>query len=64
MKPPKNLASWKPSKPTTELKNAALLQPGAMDDPECTPGKDSPYEPHKLGSRKPQGPFGLHGMKG
>ena len=46
--------------PSVELEDAPLLQATmAKDDPDCIPGKDSPYEPFARGATRPAAPFGL-----
>lgn len=62
IRPTGSVVHWNPKTPSTKLEDAPLLQPNtAKVDPECEPGKDSPYEPFKRGSRsaKSEGPFGL-----
>ena len=59
MRPNGGLAGWMPKKPTTDLKSAPMMQPDAKDDPQCTPGDDSPYTPFARGHSKPAPPFGL-----
>jgi hypothetical protein len=59
IRPDGGVRTWLPKKPTSSLVNAPLLQPNAMDDPECIPGKDSPYTPFARGTSKPAAPFGL-----
>jgi hypothetical protein len=53
------IQNWMPKTPTTTLAESSCLKPNAMDDPECTPGKESVYTPFKRGNGKPSEPFGL-----
>lgn len=62
IRPTGSVSRWNPKTPTVKLDDAPLLQVTvAKDDPDCIPGKDSPYQPFMRGSRKAssEGPFGL-----
>lgn len=62
MRPTGSVSRWNPKTPTMKLDDAPLLQvTTAMDDPNCIPGKEGPFEPFARGSRKAsgEGPFGL-----
>lgn len=63
IRPTGSAAAWNPKTPTGDLKGSPIMTPNAQDDPECVPGKDSPFTPRELGSRKAsgQGPFGVGG---
>ena len=57
---PKSVSNWKPSKPSKDLCDSAVLQPNAKDNKDSlTP--DSPYTQAVGGSGKPSGDLGPRG---